>query len=321
MKCFSRSDGTRTKPRAHRRKRPVRWTTHALLDKFCSMRETLTARERPAPFGELLRNWRQTRGLSQLALATDLAISSRHLSFIETGRAKPSRDMVLLLSEGLNVPLRDRNDLLLAAGFAPAFQELPLGSSELKVVQMAITAMLEKQEPYPAVVLNRRWDVLASNRAAKRFFRFITDRAPAGTPNILVSMFDPNLARRYVEDWEQVATALIRRVHREVPGGVPDKDLIERLMAYPGVADAWRLSTVDRSDLPVIPIAVRRNGIRLAYFSTVTTIGTPQDVTSQEVRIESFFPLDVATAERARDMATQDLPGESAMESTQGDAL
>src|SRR5262245_25808301 len=176
-----------------------------------------------APVGALLQHWRKQRHLSQLALATEAEISPRHLCFIETGRAKPSREMVLLLASALDVPLRERNALLLAAGFAPVYAESGLDAPELVAVRSALDAILRQQEPFPAVVMNRHWDIVSTNRAAPRFFGFLLGaQAAAPRLNVLRMMLGPDGLRPYVANWDAVAQMLVRRVHREAVGGVPD---------------------------------------------------------------------------------------------------
>jgi transcriptional regulator with XRE-family HTH domain len=253
----------------------------------------------PAPsFGALLQQWRRQRSLSQLALASEAEVSARHVCFIETGRARPSRAMVLQLAEVLRVPLRDRNHLLLAAGFAPAFRESALDSASLSAVTEAMQAILEKQEPFPAVAMNRRWDIVTHNRAAGDLFaRLLDGRQVPGPANVLRLMFHPEGVRRAVEQWEAVAAALIARVHREATEGVLDAEgraLLDEILAYPGVPP--RLTPAEFTPLsPVLPIGFTLGGRSLRFFSAVTVIGTPQDVTAQELRIESFFPSDEAT--------------------------
>lgn len=254
--------------------------------------------------GALLRTWRRTRGVSQLTLATRLGVSPRHLSFIETGRSSPSREMVLLLAEGLAVPLRDRNQLLLAAGYAPVYRETDLDDPELAPVHDAISAILEKQNPYPAVVMDRRWNLVRVNRSARAFFNtFLLDGALSPErPNLLRAMFDPELVRPYVVDWETVASILIQRVHREAVGAVPDEGLLDALLAYRGVPESWRVPSVEAPALPVVPVSFEKDGRRFDYFSTLTTLGTPQDVSLQELRIECFFPLNDSTAHEAGEL-------------------
>lgn len=257
--------------------------------------------------GPLLQSWRRARNLSQLALAHQAEVSPRHVCFLETGRARPSREMVLTLADALSVPLRERNALLLAAGFAPMFTESPLDDPALAPVNMAVAAILERQEPYPAVVMDRRWDIVRTNTAAARFFaRLLTGRAPASTTNVLRLMFDPEGLRPAVEDWETVAAALIERVHREAVGGTLDaegKALVADLLSYPDVPARWRALDASMPLLPVLPITFRHQHERYRYFSAVTVLGTAQDVTVQELRVESFFPLDDATAAAARRLA------------------
>lgn len=244
--------------------------------------------------------------MSQLALANEAAVSSRHICFLETGRAKPSREMVLLLAQVLDVPLRERNDLLLSAGFAPLYKETPLDAPELGPVQTALTAILRQQEPFPAVVMNRRWDMLRSNAAARCFFEFLLGRStPTEASNVLHLMFDPAALRPYVANWEEVAESLVRRVQREAVGGVVDtalEELLRAIFRYPKVPARFSKPNLQVPSLPVIPVRFVKEGRTFSFFSAVTTLGTPQDVTLQEVRIECFFPADAHTERAARDL-------------------
>jgi transcriptional regulator with XRE-family HTH domain len=262
--------------------------------------------EAQATLGALLQYWRRARNLSQLALAHEANVSPRHLCFLETGRAKPSRDMVLVLAEALRVPLRERNAFLLAAGFAPMFRESTLDDRELGPVRTAIDAILKQQEPYPAVVMNRHWDILATNSAATRFFTMVLEgRTPKGTGNVLRLMFHPQGLRPSVENWEAVAQGLIRRVHREAVGGALDdagRALLSEVLDYPGVPLQWRTPDLGTPLVPVIPVRFRFREHAFNFFSAVTVLGTPQDITLQELRIECFFPLDDATAAAAREL-------------------
>jgi transcriptional regulator with XRE-family HTH domain len=256
--------------------------------------------------GALLQHWRKARHLSQLALATEAEISSRHLCFLERGRARPSREMVLLLANVLDVPLRERNALLLAAGFAPVYPESKLGAAELVTVQNALDAILRQQEPFPAVVINRSWDVVTTNRAARRFFDLLLgeSKSSAERPNILRGMLSPTRLRPFVRNWNAVAEALIGRVHREAVGGVHDEAtqaLLAEVLDYPDVRNCWRHAQQQAPVLPIVPILFNKGAHVFHYFSTVTTLGTPQDITAQELRIECFFPADAAT----RDAATR----------------
>jgi transcriptional regulator with XRE-family HTH domain len=262
--------------------------------------------------GHLLKHWRGVRRKSQLALAVQAGVSARHVGFIEVGRSTPSREMVMLLAGVLDVPLRERNALLLAAGYAPVYRETGLEAPEMEHARRAVSLILEHQEPYPAVVMDRHWNLLTSNAAAQRFFSRLLPPAepagPAGPPaNILRLMFDPGGLRPFVANWESAAEALVRRVHREALGGVPDAAtarLLDEVLAYPDVPRRWR-----SPDLlapfpgPFLALQFRKGGLAMDYFSTVTTLGTPLDVTLQEIRIECFFPGDEHTAAAAREMA------------------
>lgn len=243
--------------------------------------------------GELLRYWRQQRGKSQLDLSMDTGISQRHLSFVESGRSVPSRDLLSVVSDALSIPLRERNVLLLASGFAPQYSEESLDTGQMAIVMRAINRMLEQHEPHPALVLDRWWNVIRSNDAAPRFFRSFIDLEKRPKPrNLLDLMFDPTGMRPFVEEWEAVAAGLLQRVRREAVGQVLDtklQELLKRLREYPGVR-ALKPPPGPRS--PVLPIVFRRGEQRLSYFSLITTVGTPQCITAQELRVECMFPTD-----------------------------
>jgi transcriptional regulator with XRE-family HTH domain len=243
--------------------------------------------------GDLLRYWRQQRGRSQLELSLETGISQRHLSFVESGRSVPSRDLLLTVSEKLDVPLRERNVLLLASGYAPAYRECDWDGPEMAAVSKAIGRVLLQQEPHPALVLDRYWNVIRTNEAAARFFGSFVDLAARRQPrNLLDLMFDPEGMRPFVEDWEQVAAGLLQRVHRESLGQVMDDtttELLNGLKKYPGVND---LNTVPKTHSAVLPITFLRGRERFSYFSLITTVGTPQCITAQELRIECMFPVE-----------------------------
>jgi transcriptional regulator with XRE-family HTH domain len=258
-----------------------------------------------ASVGALLQHWRKTRHLSQLQLANQAEVSSRHLCFLETGRAKPSRDMVLRLADTLDVPLRERNALLLAAGFAPVFDENPLDGPALATVRSALDAILRHQEPYPAVVMNRHWDIVTGNDAAKRFFAHMLGGLRPAPANVVRMMFDPKALRPRVLNWKAVAVALLHRIRREAVGGVCDDKtakLVDDVLSFPDVRPILRDLDVRKPTVPIIPIAFSKGEGEpvFNYFSTVTTLGTPQDITLQELRIECFFPADAATETLAR---------------------
>lgn len=243
--------------------------------------------------GNLLRYWRHQRGKSQLDLSLDTGISQRHLSFVESGRSTPSRDVLLTVSEKLDIPLRERNVLLLASGYAPIYNECAWEAPEMSAVTKAIGRVLLQQEPHPALVLDRYWNVIRTNEAAPRFFSLFVDLEARQRPrNLLDLMFDPAGMRPFVERWEEVAAGLLQRVSRESVGHVVDQktmELLKRLKKYPGVTT---LSTIPRTHSPVLPITFVKGGERFSYFSFITTVGTPQSITAQELRIECMFPIE-----------------------------
>ena len=243
--------------------------------------------------GELLRYWRQERGKSQLELSLDTGISQRHLSFVESGRSAPSRDLLSIVSDALNIPLRERNVLLLASGFAPQYSEQSLNAGQMAVVTRAIDRMLEQHEPHPALVLDRYWNVVRTNKAAPQFFGSFVDLEARPKPrNLLDLMFDPAGMRPFVEEWENVAAGLLQRVRREAVGHVLDaklQDLLKRLREYPGVGV---LKPPVALQGPVLPIVFRRGNQRFSYFSLISTVGTPQCITAQELRVECMFPTE-----------------------------
>ena len=252
-------------------------------------------------FGPLLRRWRARRRLSQLDLAMEAGVSTRHLSFIETGRAHPSREMVLLLARALDVPLRDRNDLLTSAGFAPVYRATSLEAPAMAQVRRALDFILRQQEPYPALVLDRHWNVLKVNDGSARVQAVFLDAASVaalGPPNAMRLMFHPKAFRPWIVNWEPTAASLIQWLHRDVATGFADAEtraLLEELLSYPDTPREWRALDLDASPAPFLPIEFRRDDLVLRYFTTLTMLGTPHDITLQEVRVESFFPADEAT--------------------------
>lgn len=254
--------------------------------------------------GVLLRHWRSLRGKSQFDLSLDTGVSQRHISFIESGRSAPGRQILMDIAQALAVPLRERNTLLLAAGYAPVFSDGSWDAAEMHVVTKAVKRMLQQHEPFPAVVMDRYWNVLMTNSAAPRFFNeFIDMKARKGPRNLLHLMFDPEGMRPFIVDWENVAKSLIQRVYRESVGHVLGEDtqkLLSELIAYPGVKSEWKIlggtSTASAaSGMPVIPIGFFKGDDLYNYFSMVTTVGTPQTIAAQELRIECMFPADEAT--------------------------
>jgi transcriptional regulator with XRE-family HTH domain len=249
--------------------------------------------------GDLLKYWRRTRGTSQLALASAAATTPRYVSFVETGRARPTRQMVMRLAQALDVPLRERNGLLLAAGYAPSYPRGTLEAPELEQVRGALTAMLEQHEPFPAVVLDRGWNVLRANGGATRLFGGLLAPDPIPNPaNVLRLMIEPGPVRDAVLNWSEVVPALLDRARREAVGGVLDLDtaqLVNRLRALPEVAALLHGTDSPTGSTPVLGVHFRMASATYGFFSVVSTIGTPIDITAQELRLEAFFPADDVT--------------------------
>jgi transcriptional regulator with XRE-family HTH domain len=259
----------------------------------------------PAAVGAMLREWRIVRRLSQLDLALQADISSRHLSYVETGKAQPSRDMIARLSETLEVPLRQRNALLMAGGFAPVFPETGLDAPKLAQMRYAVEAMLAQQEPYPAFLLNKHWDVVMANQPAKRLNRFMLGGRDSKHGNMLRQIFDPEDLRPAFANWEELAGNLLRHLQNEAaasPGDGKAQALLDEMLAYPGVPRHWRHREPDSAPAPVLTTSFDRHGVQLSFFSTITTFGTPRDVTLDELHIESCFPVDAQTAEFCRQL-------------------
>lgn len=250
-----------------------------------------------AQVGALLRQWRAARRMSQLDVALDAGVSTRHLSYVETGKAQPSRDMVQRLADFFDVPLRERNRLLVAAGYAPHYPETSLDTPELTQVRRALDFILEHQEPYPAFVLNRRWDVLRANAAAGRIAQFL--RGGTAHANILRQFFDPDDLRAVVVNWPEIARDLIRHVHEAVldmPSDARLRGLLDEILRYPGVPTEWGTRELGVVPSPLLTVVFRKDRQELRFFSTIATFGTPHDVTLDELRIECTFPADEATA-------------------------
>ena len=256
----------------------------------------------PSAFPDLLRDWRQRRRFSQLELSTISGVSTRHLSFLETGRSRPSRDMVLTLAEHLQVPLRERNVLLTAAGFAPAFGHRPLDAPEMTAVRTAVDQVLAGHEPYPAVAVDRAWNVLSMNTAGLVLIDGVADWLLESPNAYRIGLHPEGLAPRVI-DFPVFAGHLLARLRHDVavtgdPGAAA---LLEEVEAYPTVRELSHQGAA--ADAVVVPVRLRHPQGELAMFTTVTTFGTPADVTVAELAIESFFPHDEETARRLREIA------------------
>jgi transcriptional regulator with XRE-family HTH domain len=264
----------------------------------------------PAQVGELLRHWRQRRRLSQLHLACDAEISTRHLSFLETGRARPSREMLLRLTEWLDVPLRERNTMLLAAGYAPVFPERPLADPSMEAARRTIQLVLAGHEPYPAMAVDRHWTLVMANAVVPQLLANVEDASLLQPPvNVLrLSLHPKGLAPR-IANLGQWRSHLLARLHRqiEVSGDAVLKSLHDELRAYP-VAEGGAARNAAETDHDFAGIAVPLQFLTptgtLSLISTTTVFGTPVDLTLAELALETFFPADAASAEALRRLGT-----------------
>lgn len=248
--------------------------------------------------GQLLREWRARRHLSQLQLASRSAVSARHLSFVETGRARPSRELLLHLSERLELPLRERNRLLLAAGYAPVYGERPLDDEELAPVRDALERFLRAHEPYPALVLDRHWNLLLANGAVAPLLEGISPELLEPPANALRATLHPDGMAPRILNFREWSGHLVERLRRELAatGDAELEALLDEILAYPGVkADPAPPADVVAAEI-VLPLQLQTEGAVLSFISTVTTFGTAADVTLAELTIEAFYPADSETA-------------------------
>lgn len=255
-------------------------------------------------FGALLRGLRVARGLNQSQLAARAEVSSRHLSFLETGRAEPSRDMVLALADTLELPLRARNDLLVMAGFAPIYTASTFQSLALEPVRRAIDHLLRVHEPFAAMVIDRDWNVLQWNDGARRLWGWALDgrdAPPEVLGNAIRAATDPRALRPAIVNWDALATTLAHHLQAECDAerDAERRTRLARLRA--AVGDVPR--SLHASPLPFVPLVLRAGGEELRLFITVTTLGTPTDITAQELRIESYFPADPDSERALRRLA------------------
>jgi len=261
----------------------------------------------PQPFGEHLRHWRQHRRLSQLDLASEADISTRHLSFVETGRSVPSREMVLRLSERLDIPLRERNTLLVAAGYAPMYRERTLDDPALASARQAVELILKSHEPYPALALDRHWNLVAANRMVPHLLVGADPKLLQGPINVLRLSLHPRGLASKIVNLVQWRNHLFERLRQQIAATADPVlvALLEELRAYPQVKGAGDLH-LDGEHLGVVmPFRFSTpNGV-LSFISTTTIFGTPVDVTLQELAMETFFPADDFTAQALRALSTQ----------------
>lgn len=269
-----------------------------------SLSATLLASD---PFGSQLKAWRERRRVSQLDLGLTAEVSARHISFLETGRSRPSRSMVLRLADALELPLRARNELLLAAGFAPRYEERSLGDGELSEARRALQFVLDAHEPNPAFVLDRMWQIVLWNRTQGYLLRELhpEDGSPADL-NALDLVLASGPVRESLENWEEVARAVLRRLRRQLLRLGPSDPLQatwERLQTLPGVAELDLFDDGLESTLVLVPMRMREGDRVLTWFSTLAVFGATADVTLEELVIESFFPGDDVTREFVAELA------------------
>lgn len=239
--------------------------------------------------------------MSQLDLALAAEVSGRHVSFLETGRSRPSREMILRLASTLDVPLREQNAMLRAAGLDEAFPDPGPDAPFPPAVERAIERMMAQHEPFPLVVFDRKYDIVRLNGGASRLLpRFVADPAALEPPlNAMALLFDPRGVRPYVEDWPQAARAMVARLHREVLASGGDAELgalLHRLLEFPGVPASWRQPDLGVPSEPTLTVRFRRDDTRVSFLTTVTTFSAPQNVALEELHLESWFPLDEETA-------------------------
>jgi transcriptional regulator with XRE-family HTH domain len=256
-----------------------------------------------AKVGAMLRDWREDRRRSQMELALDVGVSTRHLSFVETGKAKPSPELVLALAEHLEVPLRERNTMLLAAGYAPRYQHTPLDDDALMSVRRALAELIRAHDPYPAVVVDRGWDIVMANQGSQAFLAGVAEHLLQPPGNVYRITLHPDGMAPRVENFGEWAHHLLATLDRQVAvtRDLRLRDLLAEVSAYPNVArlgGSWR--TREGTPTVVVPLRFRvgdgDDAVVQSWFSTNTSIGTPVDITLEELHVELFHPADEATA-------------------------
>jgi transcriptional regulator with XRE-family HTH domain len=267
---------------------------------------------RKSSFASRLADIRKRRSLSQLQLASAAGCSQRHISFLELGRTRPSREMVQRVSLALGLSLRQSNDLLLAAGFAPIWSETAYGAEALAPVRQALDFMLAQQEPYPAVVVDRRWNLLQANKGAVAMVEFLVGPLKRGAEiNLADALVAPDVLRPHLTNWPEVVAYFVRSVEADAAadGTAETAALRDRLLGYPDVQASLATPLVEAGDAPILPMRFAKGRVTLELFTTLATLGTPQDVTLQELRIECFFPLNEETRGVFRQWASPDSAG------------
>jgi len=268
----------------------------------------------PSPtFGSILKDWRNLRKISQLELSFNAGISQRHISFLETGRARPSRQSVLTLAESLDVPLRERNVLLHAAGFAPVFSAAPLESSGMELFRHALDITLQHHEPYPAVVLNGRWNLIKANDAALRLFSCFVEPAklladPGRDFQVVRLCLSDEGLRPCIQNWAELVFAFLTRIRRLLVQNPTDegaKGIVEEIVSHPDAPQRWRdpqWTTLD----PVVPMRLSKDALQVDLFTMLAHFGSAQDIVLDELKVELFFPANPHSQAFLRELAGAD---------------
>jgi len=256
------------------------------------------------PVGDLLREWRQRRRMSQLDFANDAEISTRHLSFLETGRSQPSRDMILRLAERLDIPLRERNLLLTAAGYAPIFPERKLDDPKLRSARAAVDIVLKGHEPLPALAIDRHWTMIAANGSVKPLLTGVARELLEPPVNVLRLSLHPGGLSPRIENLSEWRAHLFDRLRRQIELTADPVliQLLDELRSYPVPLSAGPAQHADFAGV-IVPLRLKTGEGTLSFFSTTTVFGTPVDITLSELAIESFFPADSETAEALQKLA------------------
>jgi len=249
-------------------------------------------------FGDSLRQWRGRRNQSQLALAAVAGVSQRHISFLETGRSQPSREMVMHLGLVLDVPLRDRNAMLMAAGYAPVYAERSIDDPELVDIRRALETMLNAHDPYPAYVIDGTWNLVMANPAAATLIAELPANAQAHSTNLARLVLHPEGLRSVLENWREVAATTLLRLEREAdesPGDEALRALIDEIRQYPDLPNDRELSRVPAAHELVVPFTMSLDDQTLSFFTTIATLASPSDITLQELRFETLLPANPET--------------------------
>lgn len=252
----------------------------------------------PETFGDHLRLWRRIRGTSQLQLSVRADVSSRHVSFLESGRAKPSRQMVETLADALDIPLRARNPLLLAAGFAPVYRETPLDAPDASYIRHVLETVLKGSEPFPAMVVDRHWNVLMTNAGGDALMGVAGEQARGSS--MVEALLRPGPLRDAIVNWDEVVSDLLKRVRREADHA-GDVTVLNQMMSL--LPNGWKPPRRASKEVPLlIPLHMRIGDVDLRFTSIIASLGTPADIGLAELSIETFLPADEATEEALRQM-------------------